>query len=121
MGILDMLKTIAETKELHTEPQLRSHYYKTNYKIAKDAIISYAIKQKLEIKHVDDVHKEIFLQGPRYHVICSVVEVNPIETSIDLKVEIYGVLGMNKPKKIILGFYQYLDKKLPFKGTSLHP
>ena len=121
MGMLDVFKTVAETKELHVDPYLRSHYYKTNYQKAKDAVLLHAKELKLDVRHVDDVHKELFLQGPRHHVICSIVQVSPIETSVDFKVEVYGLLGMNKPKNIILGFYRYLDKELPFKGTSLHP
>lgn len=118
---ITFFKTTAETKELHAVGALRSRYYKTNYKTAKEAILEYAQSQKLETKHIDDEHKEIYLQGTRYHIMVSVVQINPIETSIDFKVQHYGLIGMNRPMQRIEAFYKFLDTKLPFKGVGLHP
>jgi hypothetical protein len=118
---ITFFKTIAETKELHAIGTLRSRYYKTNYKAVKEAILEYASANKLTTKHVDDEHKEIYLQGTRYHIMVSVVQINPIETSVDFKVQHYGLIGMNRPIQRIDSFYQFLDTKLPFKGVGLHP
>ena len=121
MGFLSFFQTIAESKELHTDVQLRSRYYKTNYRKVKAVILEYAKANDIQVKNIDDDHKEIFLQGGRYHIITSIVQVNPYETSADFKVEVYGLVGFGKPKKLILDLYKYLDSNLMFKGVGLHP
>jgi hypothetical protein len=121
MGFTSFFQSTAESKELHTVTGLRSRYYKTNYQKAKAVVLEYAKQIRLNVRNIDDTHKEIFLQDNRYHVIVSLVQVNPIETSVDFKVEYYGIVGMNRPANKILEFYKYLDANLSFKGTSLHP
>lgn len=121
MSITTFFKTIAETTELHASGPLRSRYYKTNYNKAKEAVLEYAKDQKIMVKNVDDEHHEIFLQANRFHIMVSIIQVNPIETSIDFKVQHYGLIGMNRPQARIEAFYQFLDNKLPFKGVGLHP
>ena len=121
MGFFSYFSPRAESKELHSDVALRSHYYKTNYAKTRDAIVEHAQELNLGVRTIDDEHREIFLQGAKYHIICSLVQVTPYETSVDFKIEVYGLMGMNRPRKRIIQFYQYLDKKLPFKGVSLHP
>lgn len=121
MAGMSFLNNLAETKELHSDAVLRTHYYKTNYQKAKAVVIEYANEIKANVRNIDDEHREIFLQSDRYHIIVSLVQVSPIETSVDFKVEQYGIIGMNRPKKRIVEFYAYLDKNLTLKGVSLHP
>lgn len=121
MSIRSFLNNSAETREVHHINSLRSRYYKTNYPKAKECILQYVNTLKAEVKNIDDVHKEIFVQGGKFHIIFSIVQVNPIETSIDIKVDQYGLMGMHRPRKRIIEIYKYLDKQLQFKGVSLHP
>lgn len=121
MSIRSFLNNSAETREVHQVLGLRSRYYKTNYAKAKACILDYVKDLNAQVKNIDDAHREIFLQGGRFHIIFSMVQVTPIETSIDIKVEQYGLMGMHRPRKKILEIYKYLDEKLPYKGVSLHP
>ena len=121
MSFNSWLGTIAETKELHSFIGLRSRYYKTNYEKAKAVVLEYANQINTNVSNIDDVHKEILLQSNKYHIVVSLVQVNPIETSIDFKVQFYGVIGMHRPRKMILKFYDYLNSNLQFKGVGLHP
>ncbi len=121
MGFFSFLNNTAETKELHSDAELRSRYYKTNYPKAKAVVLEHVNDLKASVRNIDDEHKELFIQGDRYHIIVSLVQVNPIETSIDFKVEVYGLAGFGRPKKKIVEFYQYLDQNLSFKGVGLHP
>lgn len=121
MGVMSFINNLAESKELHSDGLLRTHYYKTNYQKTKAVVLEYAAMIRADVRSIDDEHKEVFLQGDRYHIIVSFVQVNPIETSVDFKVEQYGIIGMNRPKKRIIEFYQYLDQQLVLKGISLHP
>lgn len=121
MGFLEIFSNNAETRELHTSVELRSRYYKANYKTIKEVIEQRCTELKIGVKHVDDMHGEMFLQTNKYHMIVSIVQVNPIESAVDMKVQTYKIAGMNAPKKLITGMYEFLDSKLTFKGTSLHP
>lgn len=121
MSISTFLSNSAETRELHSIQKLRSRYYKANYQKCKDQVLGYVKTLDAMVEHVDDEHKELFVQSRKYHIIFSFVQVNPIETSIDIKLEQYGLMGMHRPRKRIIEIYEYLDKKLPFKGVSLHP
>ena len=118
MGVMSFLSNIAETKELHSVIELRSRYYKTNYRKAKAVITEYVKKINAKVKKIDDVYKEIFIQGSNFHIIVSIVQVSPIETAIDLKVEQYGLAGFNRPVKKINDFYAYLNKELDFCANS---
>lgn len=121
MSIRSYLDNNAETRELHPFPKLRSKYYKTNYNKCKEQVLEYIKGLNAELRNIDEEHKEIFVQGRNFHMIFSFVQVNPIETSIDIKVEKYGLMGMHKPRKQIIEAYAFLDQRLPFKGVSLHP
>ena len=121
MGLFSFINNTAETKELHADVDLRSRYYKTNYQKVKAVVLEYAKDINVDVRNIDDAHREIFLQGSRYHIIVSMVQVTPIETSVDFKVEQYGLMGFGRPKKRILEFYAYLNQSLTFKGVGLHP
>ncbi len=121
MSLKSYLGTIAETQELHSVIGLRSRYYKANYQKAKEVVLEYAEQMKAVVRNIDDEHKEILLQSNKFHIIVTFVQVTPIETSIDFKVEMYGLFGLHRPRKMIIKFYEYLNSVLPFKGVGLHP
>lgn len=121
MSVSSFLSNSAETREIHQVVGLRSRYYKSNYKKTKECILEYVKTLNAEVKNIDDVHREIFIQGGRFHIIFSMVQVTPIETSIDIKVDQYGLMGMHRPRRKIMEIYKYLDSNLSFKGVSLHP
>lgn len=121
MSISSFLNNAAETRELHKVSELRSRYYKTNYAKSKARVLEYVKTIDAEVRNIDDAHKEIFIQSGKFHIIFSFVQVNPIETSIDIKVDQYGLMGMHRPRKRIIAIYKYLDTHLQYKGVSLHP
>lgn len=121
MGLMNFLNNSAETSELHSTVSLRSRYYKANYTKTKNEIINLANHLALNVGNVDDAHGEILLQSNKYHIIATVIQVNPIETSVDFKLMMYSIAGFNRPQKKIKEMYDYLDSKLQFKGVGLHP
>lgn len=121
MGIMNFISNFAETKELHQLPALKTRYYRTRYTKVKDMIIEYANHNDYIINNIDDIHGEIFVQTTKFHLIISIIQVNPLETAVDVKVQTYKIVGMNKPRNIILNLYSFLNKKLDFKGVGLHP
>lgn len=121
MGLSEMLSNNVETKELHDHKELRTRYYKSSFRKIKEQLEVFCNDSEIEVKNIDEVHGEMFLQTNKYHMIISMIQVTPIETAVDIKVQTYKVIGMYAPKKLILSMYKYLDSKFTFKGTSLHP
>ena len=121
MGIRDYFSNNFETNDTHRIPKLKTRYYKASYKKIKIALEEYCDKTNVHIKHVDDAHKELFLQTNKYHIIFSVVQITPLESAIDMKIQTYKIMGMNTPIDIIWKFYQHLDSVLSFKGVGINP
>lgn len=121
MGLFGFMSTLEESKERHSSKDLMTHYYKCAYNKVKTAVLDYAKQQKLDVRSINDEHGEIYLQSRSYHMIVSIIQVNPLETAMDVKVQSYQVLGLYKPKKKIMDIYQYCNSKLTFKGVGLHP
>lgn len=121
MGLREFFSNSAETRELHNDVELRSRYYKISYKKARIKVEDYCNLVGINIKDINDDHGEIYLQTAKYHMIVSIVQVTPLETAIDMKVETYQIIGRGIPKKKILELYKYLNDELSFKGVGLHP
>lgn len=121
MGFMSFIGNSAETSELNSIGSLRSRYYRANYAKTKAIIQEMANEFKLDIRNVDDQHGEILLQSNKFHIVVTIISVNPIETSVDFKVLMYAFLGFNRPQKKIVEMYKYLDSKMTFKGVGLHP
>ncbi len=121
MGLLDFTKTISETSERHNDRELLTRYYKTSYTKVKEQIEVFCNKTGMTIDNIDDNHGEIFIKTKKLHIIISVIQVSPIETAVDIKVQTYGLIGLNLPKKTVLAIYNHLNNTLSFKGVSLHP
>lgn len=118
---MGFFSTIEETRELHSNGKLRTHYYKNSYQDVLAIVRTFEREFSLNLKHVDNNHGEIYLIGSGYDMIVTCIEVTPFETSVDIKVNFFGFIGMNRPAKTIEKIYQYLDSRLRFKGVSLHP
>jgi hypothetical protein len=109
-----------ETRESHELAELKTHYYRARYDDIKDTILRLAKERGMTVRSIDDKHKEIYLQSTRFHLILILVNPNPAETAVDMKITTYYFIGMKRGIKIISDFYQYLDKKHTFKGVGLY-
>jgi hypothetical protein len=121
MGLFDFASNVAETFETNTNNQLKTHYYKDRYNNIKQIVLNYALINKITVRSEDDVHGEIYLQAGNYHMIVSILQVSPLETAVDVKVQTYRILGLFKPVKLILNLFKHIDSKANFKGVGLHP
>lgn len=121
MSVAAFFQTTCETRELHSDAQLRTRYYRNNFSQAKEAAEKIAAEERLEVRNVDALHGEIYLLGNGYDAIITAIQVTPIETGIDLKINWFGFIGLGRPKKVALKLYQSFDRLLKFKGVSLHP
>jgi len=121
MGFFDYFSNHAESSERHALKALQTHYYKHNYAQVKEALKAYANKHRYPIKSVDDKHGEVFIETSKFHMIATIIEINPRETAIDIKTQTYKIVGFNKPKTIIIDTFKALDEVLTLKGVGLHP
>jgi hypothetical protein len=112
MGVLDFFKTTAETSEHAINPVLRSKYYKAKYSKVKDVCLAYAKERKLDVENVDDEHHELFIKHRKFHIIVTILQLKGFKTSVDIKVQKYSFIGLNKPYKEIVQLYRYLDTNL---------
>ncbi len=121
MGLMDYISNNAETNEKHTNRNLRTRYYRTSYNKLKNTIIDYANEKDYIVNNIDDQHGEIFIQTTKFHLIITLLQVNSLETSVNIKVQTYKILGLNKPQRVIENLYTFLNQKEQFKGIGLHP
>lgn len=121
MSFRTFLSPSCETRELHADPDLRTRYYRNNFQQVVDAFKKLAEDNALEMRDVNQTHKEIYLIGNGFDCIVTVSQLTPIEAGIDFKVNVFSAIGFNRPKKKVLRFYEDLKKLLNFKGISLHP
>ncbi len=120
MGLREVLSNFAETSEKHQIDILKTRYYRTRYTNVKNSVIDYANRNDFIVNSIDDKHGEIFIQTTKFHFIISILQINVLETAVDVKVQTYKILGLNKPQRIIEHLFTFLDKKLEFKGVGLH-
>ncbi len=121
MSLTSFFSTTCETRELHADAQLRTRYYRNNFNQAKEAVDRIAATLGLEVRDVNPAHGEIYLLGNGFDIIVTAIQVTPIETGIDLKINVFSFAGFGRPRKLALQWFAALDKQLKFKGVSLHP
>lgn len=121
MGFFDIFIKDIETSDKHRFSELRTHYYRCDYRIAKDAVERFLNQKKYKVSSVNDNYGEIFVENSSFHMIISLRKSAVINISVDIKVRVYGIIGAYKPHKLIKEIYTYLDKQLPFIGIGLQP
>ena len=121
MSIRGFFSPSCETRELNSDPELRTRYYRNNFKQVIEVLNKLAEKHHLEVREVNVRHKEVYMIGNGYDCIVTISQMNPIESGVDLKINFFAAIGFNRPKKKALQFYEDLKGILNFKGVSLHP
>jgi len=121
MAISSFFRPSEETRELHSDAQLRTRYYRNSFKDCLSVIEKLASHLKLDVRDVNEKHGEIYLLGNGYDVIMTVIQVTPIESGVDMKINYFSFIGLGRPQKKVMEIYRYLDSQLKFKGVSLHP
>ncbi|MFH0993677.1 MAG: hypothetical protein V1761_04940 [bacterium] len=121
MSLMSFFQTYCETRELHPDAVLRTHYYRNGFRDCVTALEKLAEKDRLEVRDVNQTHGEVYLLGNGFDCIVTIAQITPIESGIDLKVNYFSFAGLGRPKKKVVELYKYLDSALKFKGVSLHP
>jgi len=116
MGIFDGVRKHYETGDGVTDPLLMTHYYRNNFKQVKAALVETTKELKFNMTYENDERKEFVLKRGDSEVIVTVVNITPIETTVDFTVNTFGVLSFGKGRTIIQSLYKDLDKRLMLKS-----
>ena len=119
MKFRDMFNKSYETSDNNSEETLKSHYYRARYEEALKMVRELVEAEKATITDENEVYKEILFENNSYSCVCKITDTTPVEMAIDFKIETFGFFSFGKGKKIIAGFYKFLDSKLNFKGVGL--
>ncbi|MTH52889.1 cytosolic protein [Bacillus mangrovi] len=115
-----------ETAEQHSNPDLRSRYYKATVKKAMDAVQAAASSRGgCAVTSVSEERGEIsvHIQKPKSALlVATVISVRPFETAIDFSVSTDTPLptDFGYSRKVILEYYKKLDSELKFVGAGLN-
>lgn len=109
-----------ETSDHHFDEELKSHYYKASFdKVYRAVVDLFKQNPDMEIVSESEERGEIGVRmttSLQAFIVATVIQVRPFETAVDFKVssEKISLTGLYpKLKKVILSFYNKLDKDLP--------
>jgi hypothetical protein len=120
MKFRDYFSNDFETSDTHYLPELRTRYYRCRYEAAKEAVLKLIQAEKGKVLAILDEHHEIFFQTPSYTSTITMINTHITETAIEIKMTTNSIFPRGLGRKIIMRLYDYLDKKLPFKGVGLY-
>ncbi|WP_433743576.1 hypothetical protein [Falsibacillus pallidus] len=122
--VLQRFQHQCETSEHHIDPSLETHYYRTSFDKAYEAVGQLFSKDVYEAVSHSKEHGEwgFMKKGSQpYFIIASVVTVRPFETAVDFKLT-YEKTKVTGPypsmKNEIISYYRELDKMLPYLGKK---
>ncbi len=121
MSARSFFSPTCETRELHSDPGLRTRYYRNSFSQVIEGLRKLATKNNLDVREVNETHREVYLLGNGFDCIVTVSQITPIEAGIDFKMNYFSSIGFGRPKKKVIQFYEELKTILNFKGISLHP
>ncbi|WP_062355208.1 hypothetical protein [Bacillus kwashiorkori] len=114
-----------ETRDDHFDDELRSHYYKTSFDKVFQAVTEVFQKdQTMEISSTSKERGELAIhmkKNPHAFIVVTVIQTRPFETAVDFMVssDKFSIIGLYPAlKKIVVGLYKELDKKLPSIGVK---
>lgn len=119
-SIFQRFQKKCETSDDHFDKDLKSHYYKSSFdKVLTTVEDMFKKDPAMKITAVSKDRGEISVSmtsGPKAFIIVTVIQVRPFQTAVDFMVssEKFSIFGLYPTlKKLVLSFYQELDKQLP--------
>lgn len=109
----------AETNDVHMNPSLQTHYYKTTGEKGLTLLENlFQNDPKYRINAMSKEHGEIsatIVKGKKAFVVATVIMVRPYRTAIDFSVTTESVLPFDfgYSHKVVQQLYTYTDQKLP--------
>ena len=117
-GNVNFFSTMCETSDTNKKNKrmLMTHYYACSYEKAKHAISSICQNSfSLDMISVDDHYHELFFENKKFYIIVTIGIISPYEVSVDAKIKVNSIIGLNKPVKLLDSFYNEIGKRLTLK------
>lgn len=115
----------AETKDVHMDPSLQTHYYKTTADKGLNMLETlFQSNHKYRVHAISRERGEIsatIVKGKKAFVVATVIMVRPYRTAIDFSVTTESMLPFDfgYSHKVIHQLYLHTDKELPLiKNTN---
>ena len=109
-----------ETRELHSKPALRTHYFASSYDDLEKAIIKVAEDLGYQLTDYQRDRKEFGFDGPASLVV-TVTSFGYSEHAVDLNIDTNIFFDFGAGRRKITNFYSHLAQIVTYKGVSLHP
>ncbi len=119
MGFKDLFNNDYETSDNNRIESLKTRYYQNRYEEVLEVIKKMVEDEQGITKTLNEKYQELFFETSSYSCTVTLYSVRPSETAVDFKITTYKLIPNGKGKKIIERLYNYLDKRLYFKGVSL--
>lgn len=117
---MGFFRTSAETREMHKKDELRTHYYRNTFEQVVKAFEKICSEEDIQLQQVNKQFGDLYMCAFDFEVFATVLQITPAETSVDMKINFFSLMGFKKPERKIIHLYQRLDHSLNFKGKSLH-
>lgn len=117
---MGFFQTSVETRELHKKETLRTRYYRNNFDQVVKALKVICDEEDIQMQHIDKRYGDVYMISQNFEVMVTIIQITPIETSVDFKLNYFSTFGYGRPEKKVVHLYERLDKMLTFKGTVLH-
>ncbi|MCR5706619.1 MAG: hypothetical protein K6G48_07475 [Acholeplasmatales bacterium] len=115
------MSKLLQTSESNDKTYLKTHWYKGNYKMIKQAVLKVLSDCGFVPESTDDNYGEIVIENKTFIMTITIFEFTYAETAVDITYESKRVFDFGASKKDILLFYSKLGEYAQFKGLGLHP
>ena len=123
----DLYRYFKPTKQLKQEPILTficesDSHLKEVYQILERSQVplTYTVYTTDKLIDENEYYNEYLFQSPKYSCTAKITVITPVEVGIDFNISTYSIIGMGKGIKYIKEFYEFIDSRLSFKGSSLY-
>lgn len=110
MSISEFFSNDLQTSDNHKNPDLVTHYYKSDYRKIEEAVITVAKKLGFIVEEVNQDYKEIRVTKRNQELIINIFTISYFEQAVDFKVNTSYILACGRGVKLVKNFYQELDR-----------
>lgn len=95
-----------------------THFYNNDYNTVVNVISRYATNNNYVLKSVDNKYREVFIESAKFSIIFSLNVESQYVTLVDIKVVSNQMLALNKPMKLTIEIFEYLNHNLYLKSKG---
>lgn len=109
-----------ETSERIKDESLKTRYYKTNIDLIYHFLEKQLKEDGLSILSINKEYGEIAASHTDYELVIKLFQFSATEAAVDLYINSNFLIDLGKTKKILIEFFEKLNKEFPLIGLGLH-